>query len=443
MLFSNKDLKKLIVPLMFEQLLAVSVGLVDTLMVAQIGEAAISGVAIVDNINRLVIQIMAALATGGAVVCSQYIGHGNVNNVKKAGAQLESVLLIFSLIMMGISLIFTRPLLGAIFGSVTKDVMDSAVLYFTVTSLSYPFLGLYNAGAAIFRSEGNSKISMNISLIMNIINVGANALFVFVFKWAVLGVALATLLSRLVAAFIMIVKICGDKNPYKITRFSDFIPNFGMIGKILMIGIPSGIENGMFQIGKLSVTSMVATFGTASIAANSVGYTVIDFANIPGSAMGLALITIVGQCIGANEKDQAVKYTKKIIRWAYYGDWICNFILFMIAGWLPTCFNLSAEAIAIATLVLRAFSITSLFVWPLSFTLSNALRASGDVNFTMAVSILSMWICRVGSSYVFGVMLGYGVLGIWMGMFFDWFVRSACFGYRFLSGKWLEKKSLV
>ena len=340
-------------------------------MVSQAGEAAISGVALVDNINRLIIQVMAALATGGAVVCSQFVGKGKEEGAKKSGAQLETVLLVFSVCMTLLSLIGTRGLLHAVFGNVSEDVMDSAVLYFTVTSLSFPFLGIYNAGAAIFRSIGS------------------------------------------------------------------------IIKKILAIGIPSGVENGMFQIGKLAVTSMVATFGTASIAANSVGYTVIDFANIPGNAMGLALITVVGQCIGAGEKKQAKQYTKKLVGLAYLGDWICNIALFLLAGTIAKCFHLSPEAVRIAEQILHCFAVTSLFIWPLSFTLSNALRAAGDATFTMIVSIASMWIFRVGSSYFFGIVLQMGVLGIWIGMFVDWGARSALFGWRFLSGKWLQRKALA
>lgn len=443
MLFSKQDLKKLIIPLMFEQLLAVSVGMVDTLMVSQAGEAAISGVALVDNINRLIIQVMAALATGGAVICSQFLGKGRQEKARCAGAQLEVVLFVFSVAMMLLSLFCTRGLLGLIFGKVEKNVMDSAVLYFTVTAISYPFLGVYNAGAAIFRSVGNSKISMKISLLMNLINVCGNAVFVFVFHWDVFGVAFATLLSRIVAGGVMTAFVCGKGNPIRFTKLRELKPVGVLIKKILTIGIPSGIENGMFQIGKLMVASMVSTFGTASIAANSVGYTVIDFANIPGSAMGLALITVVGRCIGAGEKEQAKSYTKKIVRYAYYGDWICNAILFVSAGVISSCFHLSPEAKNIAVLVLRSFAMTSLFVWPLSFTLSNALRASGDVTFTMIVSIVSMWVFRVGSSYFFGIVLDMGVLGVWIGMFIDWGARSVMFVWRFVSGKWLERKSLA
>ena len=416
MLFSSKDLRKLIIPLMFEQLLAVLVGLVDTLMVSQSGEAAVAGVALVDNINRLIIQVM---------------------------AQLETVLLIFSVIMTAFSVSFTRPLLKVIFGTVEDSVMDCAVLYFVITALSYPFLGMYNAGAAIFRSVGNSKVSMNISILMNVINVAGNALFVFVFKWSVAGVALSTALSRVAAGIVMTVLVCGKTNPIRIDHIKYFVPDWIYIKKILTIGIPSGIENGMFQIGKLMVVSMVATFGTASTAANSVGYTVIDFANIPASSMGLALITVVGQCIGAGEKEQAKMYTKKVLKCAYFGDWICNIPLFFLAPFIASWFNLSGEATQITVMILRCFNVVSLFIWPLSFTLSNPLRAAGDVKFTMTASIISMWLFRVGSSYVLGVMLGMGVLGVWIGMFIDWAARSVCFVARFVSGRWLKRGSLA
>lgn len=443
MIFSNKDLKKLIIPLMGEQVLSLTVGFVDQLMVSQAGEAAVAGVALVDNINRLIIQIMAALATGGAVICSQYIGAGNEKRTKKAAGQLETVLLVFALIMMGISVIFARPVLSGIFGNTEAAIMNFAVLYFTVTAISYPFLGIYNAGAAIFRSVGNSKISLYISLVMNIVNVIGNAVFVLSFKWGVFGVALSTLLSRIIGSAIMSYFIMREKSPIRLNKLSDYLPNFSLIKKILFIGIPSGIENGMFQIGKLMVVRMVTTLGQAAIAANSVSYTIIDFANIPASSMGLALITVVGQCIGAGRKDEAKHYVKKILLWAYIGDWICNITLFFLGHYIPTWFNLSPEAVDIATVVLRAFNITSLFIWPLSFTMPNALRAAGDVHYTMIVSILSMWIFRVGSSYIFGLVLGFGVLGVWIGMFIDWGCRSLFFGIRFLNGKWIQKEALT
>ncbi len=430
-------------PLMLEQLLAVSVGMVDTFMVSQAGDAAISGVALVDNINRLIIQIMAALATGGAVVCSQYIGKGDKSSSKKSGAQLTSIMTFFAVVIAILAIMFTRNILSVLFGHVEKEVMESGILYFTITALSFPFLALYNSGAAIYRSQGNSKISMKISVVMNVINVLGNAVFVFGFHWSVFGVAFATLLSRVAAGFIMLYFVMSQKNPLRYEKLSDYMPDFKIIKKILTIGIPSGVENGMFQIGKLIVVRMVSTFGTASIAANAVGYTIIDFINIPASSMGLALITVVGRCIGAGEKDQAKMYSKRLIKFAYIGDWIGNIFLFFAVPFLCGFFNLSSDAKDLAVIVLRCFAIVSIPIWPLSFTTPNALRAAGDISYTMIASIISMWIFRVGSSYLLGVVFGFGIVGVWAGMFIDWLARSIMFTVRFISGKWLGRKSLV
>lgn len=441
-MYTNKDLRRLVVPLMLEQLLNVMVGIVDTLMVSVAGEAAVSGVALTTNINLLIIQVMAALATGGAVVCSQYNGRKDIRDARFAAGQLETVLLVFSFAAAIVCIVGGRGMLGAIFGRVEENVMDSALVYMIVTAVSYPFLGIYNAGAAIFRSSGNSKISMKLSVLMNGINIGLNALFVFQFGMGVLGVAFATLISRFVTGIIMTVCVVRPYNPLQVKHISALVPDRKMILRILRIGIPSGIENSMFQIGKLAVVSMVTRFGTAAIAANSVSYSVIEFPNIPGTAMGLALITVVGNCIGAGEKKQVRSYTKKLVGFAYLGDWMMNLILFLFAPQIAGCFHLSQEAVDIAVEVLRYFSILSLFIWPISFTLPSALRAAGDVKYTMLTGILSMWLFRVLCSYILAVVCNLGILGVWFGMFIDWGVRSVLFTGRFLSGKW-ESKNVI
>lgn len=439
-MYTKKELRALVAPLMFEQFLNVLVGIVDTLMVSQAGEAAVSGVALTTNINLLIIQVMAALATGGAVVCSQYNGRGDMKEARFAAGQLETVLLIFSFIAAAACFVGGRGMLGAIFGNVEPDVMDSAFTYMLITAVSYPFLGLYNAGAAVFRSSGNSSISMKLSVLMNAVNIGFNALFVFQFHMGVMGVALATLISRIVCGGIMNVFACSSRNPIRIEGIRALFPEKKMIVRILRIGIPSGIENSMFQIGKLAVVSMVTKFGTAAIAANSVSYSIIEFPNIPGTAMGLALITVVGNCIGAGELSQVKKYTKKLVGMAYVGDWVMNLLLFLFAPQIVSMFHLSSEAVSIAVEVLRYFSILSLFIWPLSFTLPSALRAAGDVRYTMLAGILSMWLFRVLCSYFLAVVLNFGILGVWYGMFIDWAVRSVLFVIRFLSGRWENQK---
>jgi putative MATE family efflux protein len=439
---SNRDLRKLIFPLILEQLLAVSVGMVDTFMVSTVGEVAVSGVALVDNINRLIIQVMSAFAAGGIVVVSQYIGCEEEEKAKKTYAQLDSLMTAFSLIMMVICLAFSRKLLKTIFGSIDDDVMEAANIYLLVTAVSYLFLGSYNVGAAILRCLGDTKTSMKISLIMNVVNMVLNAVFVFGFGMGVFGVALATLIGRITAGVIMKLIAMSQRNSLRISDYKMYLPDWKYVGRILRIGVPSGIENGMFQIGKLMVVSMVATLGTNAIAANSIAYQIIDFPCIPGTAIGLALVVLVGQDIGADKKDMAVSDTKRLVKMAYIGDWTCKLTLFAIAPLIVSVFSLSQGATATAIQILRWFCIASLAAWPLSFTLPNALRGAGDVKFTMIVSVASMWMCRIVVSYVLIMKLDMGVLGVWIGMFSDWYVRAFFYVSRFLSKKWLEQKAI-
>ena len=439
MMYTGKQLRALVMPLMFEQFLNVMVGMVDTLMVSKAGEAAVSGVALTTNINLLIIQVMAALATGGAVVCSQYNGRRDTKDAAYAAGQLETVLFIFSMAAAFICAVFGKQMLPAIFGSVEDSVMHSAWIYMFVTALSYPFLGIYNAGAAIFRSVGNSKVSMGLSVLMNAINIALNAVLVAL-GYGVLGVAFATLVSRVVCGICMTVLVAHPYNPLQIKKFSSLLPNKKMILRILRIGIPSGIENSMFQVGKLMVVSMITSFGTAAIAANAVANSVAGFANIPGIAIGLAIVTVIGRCIGAGEKEQAKYYSKRLLGLAYAGMVLADLALFALVKPIIACFALSAEAARIATQLLVSFAICAALIWPLSFTLPNVLRAAGDAKYTMEVSVFSMWVFRVASSYFFAGTMGLGVLGVWIGMYVDWGFRTLLFLIRYRRGKWLEKR---
>jgi putative MATE family efflux protein len=439
MLFDRQQLKKLLVPLVIEQTLAISMGLFDTLMVSSCGEAAVSGVSLVDSISLLLIQILSALATGGAVVCSQYLGKKLPEQARISAGQLMLIMIVTSVAVMVTVLFFYRFLLVFIFGAIDQDVMTNAEIYFVISAISYPFLGVYNAGASLFRAIGNSKISMYTSLVMNILNIGGNAILIYGFGMAVKGAALATLFSRIMSAIVMVSLLLKRDNPLCIAMRGVMKPRRSMIVRILRIGIPSGVENGMFHIGKLLVASLAATFGTASIAANAVSANIGSFANIPGNAIGLAMVTVVGQCIGAGEKKQAKYYSKILLRLAFAGMILADIVLFIIVRPLVSCFGLSQEAIDIAVRLLRTFSVCASFIWPLSFTVPNALRAAGDAKYTMLVSVFSMWIFRVASSYFFAGTLGMGVMGVWIGMYVDWAFRALLFTIRYIKGKWLEK----
>ena len=439
-LFTRQALVALLLPLIAEQALSVTIGLADTLMVSSVGEAAVSGVSLVDSFNTLMIQVMSALATGGAVVTSQYIGHREPKNAKAAAAQILFVLASFSLVVAAVVVVGRHAILRGIFGSIDADVMRYAETYFLLSALSYPFIGLYNAGAALFRAQGNSKISMLSSLVMNVINIGGNAVLIFGFGMGVMGAALASLVSRAVACAVVLYLLQKPACPLRVDGLRALAPDGGLIRRILRVGIPAGIENGMFQIGKLSVSSLTSTLGTAAIAANAVANTTTTFLNIPANAVGMAALTVVGQCLGAGEKEQAVYYSRRLLLTAYCGAWVMNLSAFLFANrFAISLFNLSLEAQTMALQVMVWFNFVSLFFWPSSFTLPNILRAAGDARFTMAVSILSMWVFRVGFCYV--MVLGFHgrLLSIWMGMFLDWVFRSLCFFVRFARGRWMEQ----
>ena len=419
-LFTRQALVALLLPLIAEQALSVTIGLADTLMVSSVGEAAVSGVSLVDSFNTLMIQVMSALATGGAVVTSQYIGHREPKNAKAAAAQILLVLASFSLVVAAVVAVGRHAILRGIFGSIDADVMRYAETYFLLSALSYPFIGLYNAGAALFRAQGNSKISMLSSM--------------------VLGAALASLVSRAVSCLVVLWLLQRPGCALRVEGLKALAPNGSLIRRILRVGIPAGIENGMFQIGKLSVSSLTSTLGTAAIAANAVANTASTFLNIPANAVGMAALTVVGQCLGAGEKEQAVYYSRRLLLTAYCGAWVMNLSAFLFANrFAISLFNLSPEAQTMALQVMVWFNFVSLFFWPSSFTLPNILRAAGDARFTMAVSILSMWVFRVGFCYV--MVLGFHgrLLSIWMGMFLDWVFRSLCFFVRFARGRWMEQ----
>ena len=425
-LFTRQQLIALLLPLIAEQALSVTIGLADTLMVSSVGEAAVSGVSLVDSFNTLMIQIMSALATGGAVVTSQYIGRQEPKDAKNAAAQIMFILSSFSLLVAAVVVAGRHAILRGIFGSIDVDVMRYAETYFLLSALSYPFIGLYNAGAALFRAQGNSKISMISSLVMNVVNIGGNAVLIYGFKMGVMGAALASLVSRAIACVAVLYLLQRPACPLRVDGLQALAPKARLIQQILRVGIPAGIENGMFQIGKLSVSSLTSTLGTAAIAAN---------------AVGMAALTVVGQCLGAGEKDQAVYYSRRLMLFAYCGAWFMNLSAFLFANKFALgLFSLSPEAYAMALEVMVWFNIVSLFIWPSSFTMPNILRAAGDARFTMTVSIVSMWAFRVGFCYLCVLAFHGGLLAIWMGMYLDWAFRSLCFFVRFVRGKWLEQQ---
>lgn len=439
-IFSNKMLMSLIIPLMIEQLLAVSVGIADSIMVASVGEAAVSGVSLVDAINILLINVFAALATGGAVVAGQYIGKNKSDNAKIAGQQLIVFVTIISLCIMALMLVGRSFILKVVFGAIDPDVSSYANTYMTIVFFSIPFIAIYNSGAALFRTMGNSKVTMNTSIIMNGINVIGNAILIYGFKMGVAGVAIPTLVSRAVAAIIIIILLRDKSLIINIRQYFKFKFDRLMIKNILRVGVPNGIENSMFQLGKILLLSVVSGFGTSSIAANAVANTVTGFQMLPAVAIGLGLITVISQSVGADDYEQARYYTKVLHKYAYLSLIVVNALVFLATPFILKAFNLSPETSIMARKVIIFYGIHCCIVWPLAFTLPNALRASNDARFTMIVSVSSMWITRIGMGIFFAKVMNFGMFGVWMGMWCDWYVRALFFVVRFIGNKW-EKMS--
>ncbi len=427
-------MKKLIIPLVIEQTLAVTVGMADTMMIASRGEEAVAGVSSIDSIVILLIGLFGALATGGAVVASQFIGHKEPERACMAANQLVVAVGAVSLFIMAVSLLFNPQIIHLIYSDkLTDSVFGYARTYYYIVAASFPFLALYNAGAALYRAMGNSRISMLVSLLMNVINIVGNAVFLFAFNMSVEGVALATLISRIAAAVLMLALIRKPANPIHIDPYFRLGFDWNMIKRILKIGIPNGLENSVFQLGKLLVQGLTASFGTIAIAANAVAGTVASLEVIPGNAIGLAMITMVGQCVGANDEKQMRYYTKRLMMMAYIAMIGLNIIILFGLDGIVWLYRLQPETAALAKQLMLMHGTFAMITWPLSFVLPNALRASNDATFTMLVSLFSMWIFRVLFSYFLAGTLGMGVVGVWAAMMIDWAVRGAVFLWRFLA----------
>ena len=438
-LFTPSYLRALIIPLLFEQILTITIGMADTIMVAAVGEASVSGISLVDSISNLFIQLFSAFATGGAVVASQYMGRRDKISACKAAKQLVYITVIFSGAVAAILLFGNRHLLRLLFGSIEADVMTAAENYFIFIVLSYPFLALCNSCNALCRSMGKSKITMTVSLIMNIINIGGNAILIYGVGLGTAGAGIASLASRIAGAAIMLIVVCNTKLEIHIDRLFKLEWNGAMVKKILRIGLPSGVENSTFHIGKILVQSLVSTFGTASIAANAVVNNITTFANIPGSVIGLASITVIGQCCGAKKIDQAKYYARLLMILTYVMMALTCLVFYVLTPQLSSLYNLSDEALGISVKCTRMLLIQTAIFWPLSFTLPNYLRAAGDARYTMIVAMASMWTCRIGFSYLLGEFFGMGLYGVSWAMVIDWYCRIIFFTRRWLKGGWKTK----
>ena len=435
-LFSRKDLVRLIIPLIVDQFLQVAVGLSDSIMVARVGEAAVSGVSLVDTVMLLIINIFTALATGGAVIAGQYLGRKDPKTGCEATAQLFNFTFLFSIFIMILGYLGQNVILYHVFGKIEPEVMKDSRTYLLIVLSSIPMIAMYNAGAAIFRAMGNSNVAMKTSLLMNSINVFGNALLIFGFHRGVEGVAIPTVVSRGVACVVILILLNNQEHELHILHPYPFKIKWNVLKKILYIGIPNGLENSMFQLGKIAVLSLVSGLGTASLAANAVGNNIANFAILPGMSFGFALLTVCAQCVGAGDFEQVKYYTKHMMRVEYLCLIASNLIVILALPFILSVYNLSDEAAQYANDIILYHAACVVTIWPLSFTLPNTLRAAADVKVTMVLSIISMWVFRFGFSYLLTMVFHMGIFGVWVAMTIDWLVRGIFFVCRYKSGRW-------
>lgn len=438
--FAGNALWALLLPVMAEQFLNSFMGMADTMMISRVGSAAISAVSLVDAINVLIIMVFNAMAAGGTILCSQYIGKQDLEDSNQAAQQLTLAVAAISVVLMTVCLLLNDPILRLTFGSIEDDVMAYSRQYFYLTALSFPFLALAQAGSAFFRAGGNSRFPMTVSVISNGLNIFGNAVFIFVFHWEVFGAALSTLLSRIFLCIVVFWFLRKPRQPIVLTGYHKIRPDFRMIRKILRVGVPSGIENGMFQFGKLAIQSSVSTLGTTAIAAEAMAVILENLNGMAGLGIGVGMMTVVGQCIGASKVQEARYYIWKLSWYAEIAVLISCAGLLALTKPILWLAGMEAESAAMCLFMMTVISILKPIVWVPAFLPGYGLRAAGDVKFSMLVSTCTMWMCRVTLATILIRLCGFGPIGVWIGQISDWAIRSIIFTLRYHGHKWERLK---
>ena len=439
-LFDNRKLAALLIPLAVDQLLNSFMGTVDTLVVSNLGSAAISAVSLVDSINILIVQAFFALATGGTVVCSHYLGCRREDHAKEAARQLVFITFMMSLVIGVLCIAFNGQILSLIFGEVEDAVMENAKQYFFFSAISYPFIALYDDGSSILRAQENSRLPMLISVASNLVNLVLNLLFVWGLGFGVAGSACATLLARIFAMTVVMYKLRNPRLTVSLTQYHSIRPDWGEIRRILRIGIPSGVENSMFQFGKLAIQSTVSLMGTAAIAAQGMTNIIENLNGILAIGVGIGLMTVVGETLGAGRKEEAVYYVKKLCVISEVVIIVSCLVMFALVHPITYFGGMEPESARMCIHMVTWITIVKPVVWVMSFIPAYGFRAAGDVKFTMTVSVISMWFCRVTLAIVLARVFGMGPMAVWIGMFTDWTVRGVIYTVRFRSRKWLGHK---
>lgn len=454
MMFSNKDLWSIIIPLILSNILTVFVGMADTMMVSYAGEDAVSGVSLVNSLDTLLLIFFTSMISGGAVVLSQALGKNDPKGTSESAKQLLYIVTGLATILTIAVTIFRKPLLNLFFGDAEEIIMKSAQNYMFFMAFTFPFIAIRDCGGACFRAAGNTRVSLVVSIIVNLVNIAMNAVFIYGCQWGAAGAALATLIARIVGAAIMLLLILNPKHLIHIEHLFQYKPDLSIIKKVMKVGIPNGIESAMFQMGRVLTQSLISGLGGIAIAANAVALNISNFQYMTGNTFSPVMITVVGRCIGAKKKDQAKHYSRRLLIMNYLMIWAVILVTVIFINPLLSAYSLSEASADLAKQLIFFHAAAAAILWPIGFMLPSSFRAAGDVRFSMVVSMSTMWIFRVFGGYicalekisVFGLFsipgLGLGIMGVWIAMGIDWLFRASLFMLHYLQGKWLNRNVL-
>ncbi len=440
-LFSNRALVALTIPVILDALLSIIMGAVDSVMVSTAGESAVSAVSLVDAINIVFISFYAALSTGGSVVTSQYIGSREIDKAKICIRQILYAGLIVSVFFSVLLISLNEQTLTLVYGNLDQDVFDQAKTYFWITALGFPFSVIGTISTATLRAMARNKESVTISMTMNLVNIAGNAILIYGFNMGVAGAAIATTFGRFVFAVMGLISVHRKSLPVRYEKLWRFDFHWDIMKRVLRMGLSNGTENALFNIGRVLVSSLVSSFGTVYIAAHSVANTIGNIGWTITGSFGTVLLTVVGQCIGADETEQAKQYSKKLLSASTVVMLVIFSLVFLLRNQLVRLFDFAPETLQVCAYYVGAASVlTVLACYSLAFTPVMGFRAAGDIRYAMTLSISTMFIFRVGLSYLLCKVFGMGLMGVWLGMAVDWACRSILNSIHFHSGKWLHKK---
>lgn len=440
-LFTNRSLFNMTLPVALDALLALVAGLLDSAMVSSSGEAAVSGISLVDSINVMFVVLFTGLGVGGAVVTTQYIGSRNYAQARASANHLVYLSAGVATAIMVVLLCFVPQMLELVYGSIATDVFGYAKTYFYITLLSYPFYAIGTTVAALLRCMAKNRQSTTLTTGVNLLNFLGNALFVYGLDMSVAGAALSTTLSRVFFAAVGLALLHRKKDPVYFEGLLRFRIDRKMMKRIFSVGMTASVQNGLFQFGKVLLSSLISTFGTVFIAVHSVAFSILNFGWTLVGTYSTVALTVVGQCIGAGEPEQAKRNTNKLLAAGTVTLLISFGLLFLFRDYVVQLFDFNQETLELSAYYVGTgalFTVASLYSY--SFAPASAFRAAGDLYFPLIVTIGSMFVFRVGLSYLLATVFHMGLMSVWIGMFADWVFHSIINIIRMRSGKWLRKK---